>query len=231
MSSYTSTKQTIIDSFPILKPLMKKVVLNFQSAEGQESKISTLQSTLIKTSKYASLVCAILGQKIRYFSAKKIRGQVYDLLGFDFTYTEWIHSRLEIENILSKIAPQQLVIIRSLNDDILAKIKNCKDFKDRKDCKNAKDVKDNYDKINMALDQILNGTIKIRGIGKWTLETAKLSCDPYVDIFPCQDVWLQNKLMKLLSLPRKPTDFETNLITQDWSPFRGFIAWHFWRDF
>lgn len=78
---------------------------------------------------------------------------------------------------------------------------------------------------------IIHQRIKCHKISTWTCDIARLSIDPMYDCFPNTDVWLANKLKKLFKLSQRPTPSDVDHLTKGWSPYRGFIAWHLWRDF
>jgi 3-methyladenine DNA glycosylase/8-oxoguanine DNA glycosylase len=80
------------------------------------------------------------------------------------------------------------------------------------------------------IQDVIYRRIKISGISDWTCFVAQLSLDPYADIFPTNDVWLQNKLAHLFQLEKRPSAKQVTALTDNWSPYRGYIAWHLWRD-
>lgn len=71
----------------------------------------------------------------------------------------------------------------------------------------------------------------VKGLGQWTVDNAMLSVAPDYDLFPCGDVFLQERVQKLLDLPTKPSPAEMREITAKWSPHRGTAAWLLWRWF
>lgn len=88
-----------------------------------------------------------------------------------------------------------------------------------------------YDKIgnDVNIDNIKN--IKIKGIGEWSISSTLLVIDPTLDIFPCGDKFLQERIRRLYKLNKVPTIKEMNEITQKYSPNRGIVAWYLWRWF
>lgn len=74
-------------------------------------------------------------------------------------------------------------------------------------------------------------SLKVQGIGPWTIATTLLVAGLDPDVFPSGDLFIQNRLQRLFQLPKRPTTKETELISQRWSPHRSTYAWYLWRWF
>lgn len=162
---------------------------------------------------YVSLCGAILGQRIRYTEARKLRKHVFENLGANYSHiemTQWIDNMAAIGNFRvsekCKLPQDRIEIIRRMNEylrgqspDYLEKNENVWQLK----C--------------------------ISGIGEWTIETALLSSGRDWDIFPTGDLFLQKRLQILYGLTKKPNAEEVKAIVEKWKPNRGVYAWYLWR--
>lgn len=170
-------------------------------------KVGPLDWPSLKKPAYVALIGAILGQKIRYSEAKKLRGHVYSVLGTSFT-------RLELESRWSQLTlPQdKCTIIQNVNTFLQHKNRPI-DFPPGQEW--------------ICLQELL----AVPGIGPWTVTTTMLVIEPSIDLMPCEDLFLQKRLQKLLALPKKPTAKDVEAISTAWSPYRGIITWYLWRWF
>ncbi|MVF11778.1 DNA-3-methyladenine glycosylase 2 family protein [Ketobacter sp. MCCC 1A13808] len=79
-----------------------------------------------------------------------------------------------------------------------------------------------------AIQQI----VQLKGFGRWSAEIYLMFSLGRRDIFPADDLALQVALMKLKSLPQRPTPKQTRVLTEIWSPWRSVGAiflWHYYR--
>jgi 3-methyladenine DNA glycosylase/8-oxoguanine DNA glycosylase len=170
-------------------------------------KVGQLDWPSLKKPAYVALIGAILGQKIRYTEAKKLRGHVYLVLGNNF-------SRLALEAQWPQLTlpPDKAVIIQNVNTFLREKNRT-PDFPPGQEW--------------ACLQELLT----VNGIGPWTLTTTMLVVEPYTDLMPCEDLFLQKRLQKLFALPKKPSAKEVAAMSASWSPYRGMITWYLWRWF
>ena len=71
--------------------------------------------------------------------------------------------------------------------------------------------------------------VRIKGIGRWSAEIYLLFAEGRADIWPAGDLAVQAGIGRILSLEAQPSEKETRLIADPWSPHRGAIAiftWH-----
>ncbi len=68
----------------------------------------------------------------------------------------------------------------------------------------------------------------IKGIGRWTAEVYLLFCAGHPDVFPCDDVALQNAIGHALGFELRPTASEVDSLAVVWSPWRSVAARLFW---
>lgn len=71
--------------------------------------------------------------------------------------------------------------------------------------------------------------VKIKGIGRWSAEIYLLFAEGRPDIWPAGDLAVQAGIGRILGLETRPSEKETRLLADPWSPHRGAVAiltWH-----
>ena len=99
----------------------------------------------------------------------------------------------------------------------------------------AKNIYEN--KINLnefkksSSEVVYNSLIKIKGIGKWTINNYQLFVLEDCDAWPGGDLAVQEAIKSLKKLDIRPDENESNNIAEKWKPFRGSAAlllWHYY---
>ena len=99
----------------------------------------------------------------------------------------------------------------------------------------AKNICEN--KINLnefkksSSEVVYNSLIKIKGIGKWTINNYQLFVLEDCDAWPGGDLAVQEAIKSLKNLNVRPDENESNNIAEKWKPFRGSAAlllWHYY---
>tara|TARA_X000000950_G_scaffold149396_1_gene184248 strand:+ start:496 stop:1113 length:618 start_codon:yes stop_codon:yes gene_type:complete len=99
----------------------------------------------------------------------------------------------------------------------------------------AKNINEN--KINLnefkksSSEFVYNSLIKIKGIGKWTINNYQLFVLEDCDAWPGGDLAVQEAIKSLKNLDVRPDENESNNIAEKWRPFRGSAAlllWHYY---
>ena len=99
----------------------------------------------------------------------------------------------------------------------------------------AKNINEN--KINLSefehssSEHVYNSLIKIKGIGKWTINNYQLFVLEDCNAWPGGDLAIQEAIKNLKNLNKRPNERETNIIAEKWRPFRGSAAlllWHYY---
>ena len=84
---------------------------------------------------------------------------------------------------------------------------------------------------NSSSEFVYNSLIKIKGIGKWTINNYQLFVLEDCDAWPGGDLAIQEAIKKLNKLDRRPTENDVNILAKKWMPFRGSAAlllWHYY---
>ena len=86
------------------------------------------------------------------------------------------------------------------------------------------------EKLALQSDQdIMDTLIKIRGIGRWTVENFLLFGLGRPNLFPKADIGIQNAIKKLYNLEQKPTQEEMETYSKSWSPYLSYASLYLWR--
>lgn len=86
------------------------------------------------------------------------------------------------------------------------------------------------EKLVLQSDQeIMDTLIKIRGIGRWTVENFLLFGLGRPNLFPKADIGIKNAIKKLYKLEQKPTQEEMETYSKNWSPYLSYASLYLWR--
>ena len=99
----------------------------------------------------------------------------------------------------------------------------------------ARNINENRINLNefeySSSQNVYNSLIKIKGIGKWTINNYQLFVLEDCDAWPGGDLAIQEAIKSLKKLDARPSESETNFIAEKWKPFRGSAAlllWHYY---
>ena len=145
-------------------------------------------------------------------------------------------SRKAAESIYQKLKEKKITTYKNfLNTDdkylknlglSFRKIMYIKDL-----AKNIYEKKINLNEFKKSSSEVVyNSLIKIKGIGKWTINNYQLFVLEDCDAWPGGDLAVQEAIKNLKNLDIRPNENETNIIAEKWRPFRGSAAlllWHY----
>lgn len=210
---------TLYTNFPNLRPILSAVgVLDF--------------SKLMKTP-YSALIGIIVGQKITYKRAKELRKHIYE--NMEIAQKELGH---KVDG-----ACFTLIHINHMKDN-LCKLENWSIIERVNTFLLTKSA-DYLSKDNPQIKENILSLDCIKGIGPWTIQSTILcsllddfdSSLDLCDIFPANDKFLQNAIIRLHNITpgnskiNKISLSDVKKISEAWSPYRGIITWYFWRWF
>ncbi len=69
----------------------------------------------------------------------------------------------------------------------------------------------------------------VRGIGRWTAEMFLMFSLKRVDVFPIDDLGIQNAVRKVYGLGRKPSREQMTKMSERWIPYRSIASLYLWR--
>ena len=160
---------------------------------------------------FESLTKIIIGQQISTNVAKKI-------------YTKLRDKNILNEITLSKMSHEELKSF-GLSSQKSNYIKNLASLVYKKELDLTTLSKINSDDI----DEIL---IKVKGIGKWTINNYKIFALQNVDAWPTADLALQEAMKLIKKLSYRPAENEMEVIGDKWKPYRGagaLFLWHYYN--
>ena len=146
-------------------------------------------------------------------------------------------SRKAAESIYQKLKEKKITTYKNfLNTDdkylknlglSFRKIMYIKDL-----AKNICENKINLNEFKKSSSEVVyNSLIKIKGIGKWTINNYQLFVLEDCDAWPGGDLAVQEAIKNLKNLDVRPNENESNIIAETWKPFRGCAAlllWHYY---
>lgn len=179
---------------PVLKTLFKSV--------GYLPLFSTNISAYNKPV-YVALIGAIIGQLISFKQARKIRSNLYAVLGDNFT-------------------------VKSIDDSSDTKLESFGISKDK--IRIIRDVNEYLDNMNEITVKVLKDLKNnVSGIGEWTLQTVYLTSfltEKGLNVFPMKDVFIKKRIKELYGITKEKDIYS---LTQKWKPYRGIVTWYLWR--
>ena len=84
----------------------------------------------------------------------------------------------------------------------------------------------------ISSEDVTNILIKIKGIGKWTINNYKIFALQDVNAWPAADLALQESVKIIKKLKKRPNEIEMEKIGEFWLPYRGaasLFLWHFYN--
>jgi len=205
MSLSSAHRDIIVKELSAADPVLKRVF----------EEVGDLDFQTLYRPTYVALIGAIVGQKIAYTQARKIRGNLFQKLGTNF-------QRLELEK-LSDREWQEL----KLPEPAIARVKAINTYLRRINGDNyASDFP--YGFQTKRLRELQR---EVEGVGEWTVQTTQLVAMLNLDVFPYSDLFLQNRIRKLYQLSTRPDIKQVEKMSNQWSPYRGVVAWYLWRWF
>lgn len=79
-------------------------------------------------------------------------------------------------------------------------------------------------------EEVMNELTKIRGIGRWTAECFLMFGLGRLDLFPMQDIGIQNGLKKYYELEEKPSFSFMEEKSEQWKPYRTYASLYIWEN-
>lgn len=81
----------------------------------------------------------------------------------------------------------------------------------------------------MSDDEVTQELIQVKGIGNWTAQMFLMFglCRP--DIFPPDDLGIQNGIQEIYQLKTRPDKNTCIEIAERWQPYRTVASWYCWR--
>jgi DNA-3-methyladenine glycosylase II len=84
----------------------------------------------------------------------------------------------------------------------------------------------------MPDEQAVAAIMGLKGFGRWSAEIYCMFSLQRQDLFPGEDIALQEAMRRLKGLPSRPDAKQARLMAEEWSPHRSSMAvflWHYYR--
>ena len=157
---------------------------------------------------FATLIKSIVGQQISVIAASAVWSRFCDCVG-----------EVNEESILTK-SHQELRAV-GLSHRKVEYIVGI-----------AKAWQDGYDDINwdsMSDKEVIEELVKLRGVGRWTVQMLLIFALLRQDVFPIDDIGLIRGMEKLYNSGNTLEKSELYQISENWKPYRTMGVWYIWR--
>ncbi|ADU29093.1 DNA-3-methyladenine glycosylase family protein [Evansella cellulosilytica] len=81
---------------------------------------------------------------------------------------------------------------------------------------------------NFSDEEVMDKLVRIRGIGRWTAECFLMFGLGRLDLFPVQDIGIQNGIKKYYQLDKKPEKEKMLEMSSHWKPYRTYASLYLW---
>lgn len=84
----------------------------------------------------------------------------------------------------------------------------------------------------MPDDEVIDAIVRLRGFGRWSAEVYAMFALGREDIFPADDLALQEALRRLKRLDERPRGKAARVLVEAWTPYRSagsVFLWHYYR--
>lgn len=84
----------------------------------------------------------------------------------------------------------------------------------------------------MSSEEVQQKLIQIKGVGKWTTEMILMFALQHEDVFPVDDLGIQQAMIKLYKLDvssKKLLQEQMYKVAEKWRPYRTYACVHLWR--
>lgn len=167
-----------------------------------------------RPSGFPTLLSAIVGQQVSVQAAAAILGRVVDLMDGDPAPEKIPH--LSDDDLRGAgLSRQKVRYVRSLSDTVLA-------------------GKLDFSAISRLPDEeAIAAIIQVKGLGRWSAEMYMMFALGREDIWPVDDLGVQEGVARMLSLTERPKPKQLKDIGKGWKPARSVVAllaWHYYAN-
>ncbi len=84
---------------------------------------------------------------------------------------------------------------------------------------------------NMTDDEVVNYLVEIKGVGKWTVQMLMMFSLHRPDVFPIDDLGVQNGMIQLYGISETGKALKQRMIeiSSHWAPYRSIASRYIWR--
>lgn len=180
----------------------KDVLLKSLIEEFEEPRLSS------RGDLFATLIKSIVGQQISVIAASAVWSRLFDLVGEVNPESILAKTHEELRQVgLSNRKVEYIVGIAEAWTEGLGEI----------------------DWEQMSDEEVVQELVKLRGVGRWTVQMLLIFALLRQDVFPIDDIGLIRGMEKLYNSGKALETSELNEISEKWIPYRTMGVWYIWR--
>ena len=180
----------------------KDVLLKSLIEEFEEPRLSS------RGDLFATLIKSIVGQQISVIAASAVWSRLFDLVGEVNPESILAKTHEELRQVgLSNRKVEYIVGIAEAWTEGLGEI----------------------DWEQMSDEEVIQELVKLRGVGRWTVQMLLIFALLRQDIFPIDDIGLIRGMEKLYNSGNPLETSELYEISEKWMPYRTMGVWYIWR--
>jgi len=180
----------------------KDVLLKSLIEEFEEPRLSS------RGDLFATLIKSIVGQQISVIAASAVWSRLFDLVGEVNPESILAKTHEELRQVgLSNRKVEYIVGIAEAWTEGLGEI----------------------DWEQMSDEEVVQELVKLRGVGRWTVQMLLIFALLRQDVFPIDDIGLIRGMEKLYNSGKPLETSELNEISEKWMPYRTMGVWYIWR--
>ena len=180
----------------------KDVLLKSLIEEFEEPRLSS------RGDLFATLIKSIVGQQISVIAASAVWSRLFDLVGEVNPESILAKTHEELRQVgLSNRKVEYIVGIAEAWTEGLGEI----------------------DWEQMSDEEVVQELVKLRGVGRWTVQMLLIFALLRQDVFPIDDIGLIRGMEKLYNSGNPLETSELYEISEKWIPYRTMGVWYIWR--
>ena len=180
----------------------KDVLLKSLIEEFEEPQLSS------RGDLFATLIKSIVGQQISVIAASAVWSRLFDLVGEVNPESILAKTHEELRQVgLSNRKVEYIVGIAEAWTEGLSEI----------------------DWEQMSDEEVVQELVKLRGVGRWTVQMLLIFALLRQDVFPIDDIGLIRGMEKLYNSGNPLETSELYEISEKWMPYRTMGVWYIWR--
>lgn len=180
----------------------KDVLLKSLIEEFEEPRLSS------RGDLFATLIKSIVGQQISVIAASAVWSRLFDLVGEVNPESILAKTHEELRQVgLSNRKVEYIVGIAEAWTEGLGEI----------------------DWEQMSDEEVVQELVKLRGVGRWTVQMLLIFALLRQDVFPIDDIGLIRGMEKLYNSGKPLETSELIDISEKWIPYRTMGVWYIWR--
>lgn len=180
----------------------KDVLLKSLIEEFEEPRLSS------RGDLFATLIKSIVGQQISVIAASAVWSRLFDLVGEVNPESILAKTHEELRQVgLSNRKVEYIVGIAEAWTEGLSEI--------------------NWEQ--MSDEEVVQELVKLRGVGRWTVQMLLIFALLRQDVFPIDDIGLIRGMEKLYNSGNPLETSELYEISEKWIPYRTMGVWYIWR--